>query len=413
MGVLEEYQGASFRGVPFLVPNESEDTGQKPVSHEYPNSDERFVEQLGKIPSTFKMEGIVKGNDAIQQRIRLREALNTPGLGDLVHPIYGTVRVKALPFSIRSSQTRMGEFVFSLEFAVSKENVTPSPETPTEQSVTQASLSVNFSLGVALQNNYVEPDGGSLLDTSANKTIDATTDVQTKINASTNLDPENASTFNRVADAILNNALIITQSADDLSENMGLLISAGLEVVDAPSELREAWTLMLSFGIGPNGITSEFDPVNTVSRLLAATNSNLLDEWTRLVALANLYEAIAYTDFTTVDKLTEAQKLLDDKHKNYLEDAISLTAEAGLVSIATDPEVRRTFIDLRNVAREAINTKSQNLWRVVSISPGRSSMALTAYRYYGNLDQLDLIKELNSSVNVGTFNEDELSAVSK
>ena len=41
---------------------------------------------------------------------------------------------------------------------------------------------------------------------------------------------------------------------------MGELISAGLEVVNAPSELREAWTLLLSFGIGGNGITSDFDP---------------------------------------------------------------------------------------------------------------------------------------------------------
>ena len=411
--MLEEYQSASWRGVPFLVPNESEDTGQKSALHEYPNSDERFVEQLGKIPSTFKMEAIIHGEFAIQERIRLKEALLVPGIGDLVHPIYGTVRVKALPFTIRSSQSRMGEFILSLEFAVSKENVTPTPETATAQTVTQASLNVNIALNVALEENYVEPDGGSLLEASSDKTTDATEEVQSKINASTNLDPDNASTFNRVADTILDNSLIITQTAEGLSGNMGSLISAGLEVVDVPSGLRESWTLMLSFGIGPNGITSAFDPINTVSRLLGATNSNLIDEWTRLVALANLYEAIAYTDFTTVGQLTQAQTLLDDKYKAYLEDAISLTADAGLTSIATDADVRQTFLALRNTAREAINTKSQNLWRVVTIAPGRSSMALTAYKYYGNLDQLELIKELNSSINVATFNEEELSAVSR
>lgn len=413
MGVLEEYQIASWRGVQFLVPNESEDTGQKSVLHEYPNSDERFVEQLGKIPSTFKMEAIIHGVLAIQERIRLKEALLVPGLGDLVHPIYGTVRAKALPFSIRSSQSRMGEFVFSLEFAVSKENVTPTPETATEQTVTQASLDVRDALNVALEVNYIEPDKGSLLDVSANKTIEVTEAMKDSINASTNQNPEEASTFNRVADAIIDNGFKVTQTSSLLGSSMDELITSSLEVVNAPSELRESWTLLLSFGIGTNGITSDFNPVNTVSRLLEETNSNLLDEWTRLVVLANLYEAIAYTDFTTVGELTQAQTLLDGKHKAYLKDAIPLTSNAGLTSIATDAGVRQSFTLLRNTAREAINTKAQNLWRVVTISPGRSSMALTAYRYYGNLDQLELIKKLNTSVNVGLFNEEELSAVSR
>ena len=167
MGVFEQYQGASFRGVPFLVPNESENTGQKSVSHEYPNSDERFVEQLGLIPSTFRMDAIIHGENAIQERIRLKEALDTPGLGDLIHPIYGTVRVKALPYSIKSTQTRMGEFIFSLEFARSKENVSPSPDTPTSQSVTQIALETAEAITVALAANYVEPKKGGLLDSSA------------------------------------------------------------------------------------------------------------------------------------------------------------------------------------------------------------------------------------------------------
>ncbi len=413
MGVFDEYQSASFRGVPFLVPNENEDIAQKSATHDYVNSDKRDVEQFGKIPPVFKMEGVMHGDDAIQQRIRLRAALLVQGLGELVHPIYGAIQVKAMPASVRSSQTEMGVFKFSLEFAVSNDNVTPTPTTANEHTVTQSFLDVSDALNVALEANFVEPDKGSLLEVSANKTIDVALDVQTKINTTNNVESSGSSTFNRVADALQANAFKEAQQPSTMAESMGLLFSSALEVTGSPSQLTGAWTGLLDFGLGSNGATSDFDPVNTVSRLLKATNSNLLDEYTRLIVLASLYEAIAYTDFETVNDLTKSQELLDDRYNAYLEDAISLTEDAGLISIATDSTVSLTFATLRNIAREAMNTKAQNLFRVVDISPRRSSMVLTAYQYYGNLDTLDLLESLNDSVNVSGFNEDTISAVSK
>lgn len=407
MSVLEQYQGASFRGVPFLVPTESEDRGQKEVDHNYPNSDERFVEQLGRIPSIFKMEGIVHGDDAIQQRIRLAEALDTPGLGDLVHPIYGLVRVKASPYSIRSTQTKMGEFIFSLEFKVSKENVSPSPETATPQSVTNIALEVAISVDAALEDNYIAPKSGSLLTSSADKVTSISDDVNAKINAVTDLDSDTLATFNRVSRTITSTAFKIAQSPTDLANSLSSLYSTALQVVDTPSRLSEAWKTLL------DNVEAITDPTDTVPRDNKVTNENMLDEHTRLNVLLNLYEAQAYKDFLTIAELEQALEFLNSKYEEYLNDAIQVTTDAGIVSIVNDPTVRNTFANLRNTAIEAFNQKAQNLWRVVTISPGRSSMSLTTYKYYGNLDNLDLIIDLNSDVNVATFNKSELSAVSK
>ena len=37
----------SFRGIPFLIERHTTKSGRKTVTHEFPNSDNRFVEDLG------------------------------------------------------------------------------------------------------------------------------------------------------------------------------------------------------------------------------------------------------------------------------------------------------------------------------------------------------------------------------
>ncbi|HHG0355951.1 TPA: DNA circularization N-terminal domain-containing protein, partial [Escherichia coli] len=44
----DRLQGASFRGVPFKVEEESAGTGRRVETHEYPNRDKPYTEDLGK-----------------------------------------------------------------------------------------------------------------------------------------------------------------------------------------------------------------------------------------------------------------------------------------------------------------------------------------------------------------------------
>ncbi|NAH43850.1 DNA circularization protein, partial [Escherichia coli] len=48
----DRLQDASFRGVPFKVEEESMGTGRRVETHEYPNRDKPYTEDLGKI--TFR-----------------------------------------------------------------------------------------------------------------------------------------------------------------------------------------------------------------------------------------------------------------------------------------------------------------------------------------------------------------------
>ncbi|MFR0436745.1 baseplate J/gp47 family protein, partial [Escherichia coli] len=89
----DRLQDASFRGVPFKVEEESAGTGRRVETHEYPNRDKPYTEDLGKVTFRPSITAYVVGDDCFDQRDRLIDALNKPGPGTLVHPTYGELKV--------------------------------------------------------------------------------------------------------------------------------------------------------------------------------------------------------------------------------------------------------------------------------------------------------------------------------
>jgi len=112
----ERKQGASFRGVPFLVDTDSVPVGRRTQLHEFPQRDQPFVEDLGRRTRQYKFTGFVAGDDCLAQRDRLLEALDKAGPGELVHPWFGRLTVTAGPCEVSHSRNELGVVRFSLEF---------------------------------------------------------------------------------------------------------------------------------------------------------------------------------------------------------------------------------------------------------------------------------------------------------
>ena len=109
-------QGASFRGVPFLVDTDSVPVGRRTQLHEFPQRDQPFVEDLGRRTRHFKFTGFVAGDDCLAQRDRLLTALDKPGSGELVHPWFGRLTVTAGECEVSHARNELGMVRFSLEF---------------------------------------------------------------------------------------------------------------------------------------------------------------------------------------------------------------------------------------------------------------------------------------------------------
>ena len=83
---------ASFRGVPFCVEKIEMQTGRRVVTHEYPQRDKPYVEDLGRATRKFTITAFVIGDDYIEQIEKLLSAIEEPGSGTFVHPQLGEMR---------------------------------------------------------------------------------------------------------------------------------------------------------------------------------------------------------------------------------------------------------------------------------------------------------------------------------
>lgn len=123
---------ASFKGVHFYVESSSTSAGRRTVTHEYPQRDEPFTEDLGRSARRYTLEAFVLGYDFIDQAERLRDAIESPGVGTLVHPEFGELQVLAVGgATVAFSQSnRMARF--SLEFVEAGLNAFPQSDSATQ-----------------------------------------------------------------------------------------------------------------------------------------------------------------------------------------------------------------------------------------------------------------------------------------
>ncbi len=110
--------GASFRGVPFYVEEVRRTGGRRGQVHEYPLRDDPFVEDLGRRARTFPVVGYVLGDDYLDVKDALIEALeDVAGPGELVHPYYGRKKCICLgEFDVTESERDGGIARFSIPF---------------------------------------------------------------------------------------------------------------------------------------------------------------------------------------------------------------------------------------------------------------------------------------------------------
>lgn len=109
MGWREELRPASFRGVPFQVLDSTFEGGRRHAVHEYPQRDNPFVEDLGRMAESFRLEAFILGDDYMARRNALARVCRTRGTtrglpgGELVHPYLGSMQVVCEGFRIRET----------------------------------------------------------------------------------------------------------------------------------------------------------------------------------------------------------------------------------------------------------------------------------------------------------------------
>ncbi|WP_321810069.1 DNA circularization protein [Burkholderia sp. BCC1985] len=145
---FEQLRPASYRGVPFVSLGSESSFGRRNQTHEYPQRDTPWIEDLGRGARRIRMYGFVIGDDVIAQRDVMIAAVETIGDGELVHPTLGRLTVNIGGFRSIERWEAGRYFEFHFEFVESGQRTYPTAQTATLESVLNAVTGLNVSAAI-------------------------------------------------------------------------------------------------------------------------------------------------------------------------------------------------------------------------------------------------------------------------
>lgn len=367
---------ASFRGKKFFV-DSSQYTGGRRVSfHEFPDRDDPYPEDLGKVGRTFKVEGYIIGDDYFTLKRELVEATEKEGPGELVHPYYGTLQVQLGPFSIDESK-QDGRFAkLSFLFYEAGNNRFPQQiddknavlEAAAGDALSKAKDSFDKKFSILDQPGFVVQAARDKVAQATQAFTDATKDVKTSADKIADL------AFSiRNLKAELNDLL---QAPAKLSQRLLDSLALLEEACDLPEGKLKAHSSLFAYGAADATIIGA-----TPQRDQERTNKDAFDSLIQQAATARAVHSGAQVEFPSTVDATVVREQLADKIEE-----ISLTT--------TDDEVYKVFRDLNAQLIKTVPDSDIELPNIQTVELANSSNSiLVAYETFENPDvELDLVE---------------------
>lgn len=139
MSWKDQLRDASFKGVPIKWISLEGENGRRVAGHEFPQRDKPWVEDMGRATRPYHFMAVCCGDDWLQQLNTLLTVLEEPGAGELVHPLFGRVKVYAKPARWSLNLDDGGRVDIPLEFIENGDLLFPVPLASTAAPLQSAS----------------------------------------------------------------------------------------------------------------------------------------------------------------------------------------------------------------------------------------------------------------------------------
>lgn len=377
-----QLRAASFRGVSFGVTADESEGGRRTVTHEFPQREAPYVEDLGGAPRRFTVQAFVLGRDYMSRRDALEAALQQPGPGTLVHPWYGEVQVsQTAPYKVRHSAQDGGMAVFQLFFCRDTE-----PNSP--------AASVNQGLRARLEAGTA----GLLACDSFDSVLRLAGQAEWAV----------SQTYSLIVDAVSTVQAIMHGDVSTVADLLGA--ATGYDLMPLASVGQHLWSVLQDIG-GQSGLSdaavsgrwasvARTDFLQTVpdnvgsQRAVIQSNGQAVESLVRRLALVE--SARAATTAQPASR-SEAQQLRYDfldamDEVSALEPVIPDMTQASSVS-RTEIRLAASLASLRSGALATLAEAARRAPEVVTITPAcvLPSLAL-CYRQSGGVDlEADLV----------------------
>lgn len=298
MGWKDRLRPASWRGISFFVDDSELAAGRKTAEHEFPQRNINYIEDTGRRTRIYSITGYVLGEDYDRQRDALLDACEQKGIGDLVHPRYGTIKAQLIePARIRERSSDGRIAVFDLVFSESEE---PTQPVIIIDSGTNFFDKVNAAISTAdsIFKSIYSPfqKAQNVIDD-----LSATINNFTILLETVKSNGKKALTFQDNLQNLLNNTLVLIYSATDLSS-----IIEGLLTSDDSIN-----------GVFENLKLKDFQ----ADQNIIEPNDQALNEFIRQLAVIGATKAVTGLTFTSVAEAYEIRDLVSPALDELMETA--------------------------------------------------------------------------------------------
>ena len=400
-----------YRGIEFDFLDTSKSSGRKSVIHTFPNSDIVISEDLGRQPLVIGMRIIISGTGTsviadfiasglnllgfidtarlitqnyFTRRDAMEKALESKGTGILVHPTRGELTVQLTgTYTMRESIAELGATIFDMSFTVID-----------QKQFLPASNGVNTD--VVKKGNDAKDEIGSVVDDSITGTLKKELNyIQEKTDELVADIKKRAAPFITTVNDLNNVAKLAKSIAGDINTviNSGygniindLLTTVGISI-DNPFGTYLYFTGLFNFG--------DDDPdVEPTTRELAGVSQNQdsVRTLTQSTALILAVNAATEIEYATDEELEKISSVLYNQYDKVF--------QLPLI----DSDIFALLQDQRVSFNQFVENETLQVLKVTSVDVVNESLLTLTYKYYGNLDNVDLIQNLNSFENPSLIN---------
>lgn len=393
--ILDQMLAASFRGVPFLVSTHTMGGGRKVVVHDFINSDRRYIEDLGALQKSVKFEAVITGagQEYFDARDAIIRALDTPGPGLLVHPLYGELTVVALPYTVTENED-LGVARISMDFGLDQGPVQAFKAKPSAAAVDveqesafdaiQSFFAGAFSLSLKLANN---------LD-RAYSSIASVKSTMSDAQAAVRTVADTARDFAAAVTSLQANAYTLMQSPGQLAQAMRDIYDLTLDMATTPAGQIDFYVSLESFGEGAPAVNP-----TSAEKIEAKKNQDAFLVAIRSFALAGEASALVANTYTTDSQLSDYMAGFDARY----------AALSDLMDVPTLAAMDK----LRVATKQYLDTIKPTLARTITMTVPPIPVSVLSYMLYGETVRAGELQAINGNWPTAPQIAGEITVLSK
>ncbi len=370
----------SFRGAAFVTESHDAASGRRVVTHEFPQRDVPWAEDLGRKGKSWSITAFVIGPDYMAARDALEKACTAKGLGTLVHPFLGTLTVNCTDVRFSESTEEGGMARFTMDFVEAGEPLAADTRPDTGAAASGVADAVSERAGNRLLKRFdvsgfpafVEAGSAGLLGRFAHSAEDA---AQLLGGAGKAL-----RTFESGISMFPLGALSLVRSPLNLLASVrGIVLAVASLGFTAQLRVRALRSLFVSPFSWPVAIGA------TPARAQERANGAALGALVTALAAAEAVRATTEMTFPSYDEAVRHRDALGDD----LDRAATRAADAG------DDETAADLDALRLAMVRDVTARGASLVRLYQFTPRVTEPALViAHRLYGAVETAARADEL-------------------